>query len=83
MERSERDQLGSRRSTKLTVSQSSDARSLRFVAEIVKLCLQHDFVAQANLRQLVLVVFRVHFGRVISARAVAVCTQLVSARVVD
>ena len=28
------------------------ARPLQFIAEVVKLCLQHDFVARVNLRQL-------------------------------
>ena len=53
--RSERDKLGRRRSTKLTIPPSSDARPLHFIAEIVKLCLQQDFVARVNRRQLILI----------------------------
>jgi len=43
--RSERDKLDRRRSTKLTIPPSSDARPLQFITTIVRLCLQHDFVA--------------------------------------
>ena len=46
--RSERDKLGSRRSTKLIIPPSSDARPLEFIAQIVKRCLQHDFVTRVN-----------------------------------
>ena len=53
--RSERDKLGRRRSTKLITRPSSDARPLQFIAQIVELCLQHDFVARVNLRQPILV----------------------------
>jgi len=50
-----RDKLDRRRSTKLTIPPSSDARPLQFIAEIVKLCLQQDFVARANQQQLILI----------------------------
>jgi len=33
---------------------SSDAQPLQFIAQIVKLCVQHDFVARVNWRQLIL-----------------------------
>jgi len=33
---------------KLIIPPSSDARPLSFIAQIVKLCLQHDFVARVN-----------------------------------
>jgi len=46
--RSERDKLDRRRSTKLIIPSSSDARPLQFIAEIVQLCLQHDFVARVS-----------------------------------
>jgi len=48
--RSERDKLDRRRSTMLTIHPSADARPLSFIAEIVKLCLQRDFVARVHLR---------------------------------
>ena len=48
LRRSDRDKLDSRRSTKLTVPTSSDARPLQFIAQIVKLGLQRDFVAPVN-----------------------------------
>jgi len=47
-ERSERDKLDRCLSTKLIIPQSSDARPLQFIAESVKLCLQHDCVARVN-----------------------------------
>jgi len=46
--RSERDKLGRRRSTKLIIPPRSDARPLQFIAEIVKLRIQHDYVARFN-----------------------------------
>ena len=51
--RSERDKLGRHRSTESIIPPSSDARPL-FIAQIVKRCLQHDFVARVNQRQLIL-----------------------------
>jgi len=45
--RSERDKLDHRRSTKLTIPSSSDARPLA-ITVIIKLCLQHTFVARVN-----------------------------------
>ena len=45
--RSERDKLGRRSSTQLTIPTSSDARPLQFIAEIVNLCIQHDSVARS------------------------------------
>ena len=50
--RSERDKLGRHRSTESIIPPSSDARPL-FIAQIVKRCLQHDFVARVNQRQLI------------------------------
>ena len=46
--RSERDELDRRRSTKLIIPSSSDARPLQFIAEIVQLCLQHDSDARVS-----------------------------------
>ena len=42
------DKLDRCRSNKLTIPPSSDARPLSFIAEIVKLCLQRDFVSLVN-----------------------------------
>jgi len=50
---SERDKLDRRRSAQLTIPPSSNARPLSFIAENVKVCLRHDFVAQVNWRQLI------------------------------
>ena len=50
-------ELDRRRSTKLTVPPSCDARPLLFIAGIVKLCLLHDVVARVNYRQLRVVDF--------------------------
>ena len=47
-ERPERDKLDRRRSTELTIPASSDARLMWFITVIVKLCLQHDSVAQVG-----------------------------------
>jgi len=46
--RSKHDKLDRRRSTKLIIPPSSDARPLQFIAQIVKCCLQHDFVTRVN-----------------------------------
>ena len=46
--RSQRDKLGHHRSTKSIIPPSSGARPLQFIAQIVKRCLQHDFVARVN-----------------------------------
>ena len=44
------DRLDRRRSAKLTIPPSFDARSLQFIIVIVKLCLQHATVARVNQR---------------------------------
>ena len=42
--------LDRRLSTKLIIPPSSDARPVKFIAQIVKLSLQHDFVARVSTR---------------------------------
>jgi len=47
--RSKLDKLGHHQSAKLTTPPSCDARMLLFIAEIVQLCLQHDFVTHGSI----------------------------------